>query len=519
MPLNLLGRGGLRRSGGAPGRPPTIDLGPFDLALLPRAQWGLIVEAQPWTIVSNVAAAAAMTAYLTLGTDQPEALWWLLAIVLTAAGRFLTLLRWGRTTVLGRTPRRARAILLVGLAASGGLWALAAALFIPTGDVAVEATFFVFAAGLCAAAAATLNAVLGASLAFAAPFLGTLIVRLIADGDANAITLAISVGAFAVCVYGVAYAGSRQTERALRLLLANRRLQRNLTEARAEKRSAEEDALQSELGRLRAESAASAKGRFLGLIGHELKTPLHGVIGFANMIKQEMSGPIGQAAYVDYAEEISRSGMGLLRLIDKILLITRTSAKGADFQPVETDIESMAAQVRRDVLANAERPGRRIDIDVSPAGALVHGDPRLLRQAIFELLENADKFSPADAPILIECRAPPGGAAILRVCDNGAGIPPEKAATLMQPFVQADDTYARQTEGLGIGLALARHVMDLHGGEIGIVPNPDGGTIVELSLQAAPSIPTVVAAKSDVRPAKTLRFSSPDEQKRAASGR
>lgn len=521
-----MGRGGVSRTRAESEQLPTTDLSPYDLALLPRAQWRLLVDAQPWTIVSNVAAAAAMTAFLSIATGQMEALWWMFAVLLTAAARFLTLLKWGRTTVLGRAPWQARVILLCGLAASGGLWGAAAALYIPDGDVVVEATFFAFAAGLCAAAAASLNAVLGASTAFAAPFLGTLILRLIDDGGADATSLAVAVGAFAVCIYGVANSCSRQTERTLRLMLVNRRLNRNLLEARAEKRSAQEEALQSEIGRRSAELAASAKGRFLGIIGHELKTPLHGVIGFASMIQQQTSGPVGRAEYVDYAGEIGRCGSGLLRLIDKILLFTRTSSRDGDFHPAQIDLEILANQVRHDVLENVVRADRRIEIDVPPDAAKVHGDPRLLRQALLELVENADKFSPADAPIRIECRATPSGARKLRVCDNGAGIPLEKVAGLMQPFVQMDDSYSRAAEGLGIGLTLVRHIADLHGGEVGIVANPLGGTVVELSLQMAPETPpanasgAADAADADGRHSRAmLDLSDPPILKQAASGR
>lgn len=458
-------------------------LDPVDLELLPRAQWRALIQALPWSIAANLGAAATMAVYLTFTTLATEAVAWGMAVAAANMLRLVHLRAAGRKAVIGRKPKQVRLTILAGLAVAGVLWGGGALWFMPNGGFAVEAMFCCFAVGLSAGAAASLNAVRWAPEAISLPLLASILPVLMLDGSVDALAMAAAVTVFALCMYGVGSAGHRSTARTIRMWLGNRRLNRNLRRAQQSETSAQLHARESEAGRRQAEAVATAKARFLGMVGHELRTPLNGVIGFANMIERQVLGPVGDDQYAEYAQEIGRCGGDLRRLIDKIMLFAAASKGEQAKSRRRVELDMLCKSVEHDVLTDTVYAGRRIIVD-APAGLAALGDARLLAQMLRELVENGLKFSPADAPVRIMCRPMGESGVRLSVRDEGAGIPPDKLFQVMEPFVQVDQTYARDAEGIGLGLPLVQHFVDLHGGDLRMTNAIDGGLIVEIFLTA-----------------------------------
>jgi PAS domain S-box-containing protein len=246
----------------------------------------------------------------------------------------------------------------------------------------------------------------------------------------------------------------------------------------------ERDRVERELiaARKAAEAASEAKSRFLATMGHELRTPLNAINGFSEILATESLGPLGQEAYREYSRHILDSGRHLLDMINNILDLTRleSNAVNPDVDPVDITglIKSIAGQMQ------ATAAVKQIDLTASSAPVLLHADARLLRQALFNLIGNAVKFSPAGTAVEIVGEVTAGGEFTVRVADAGPGIATDDRERVVQPFQQADDRLARRHEGLGLGLYIVRLIAEGHGGRLSIGQSVQGGADVAVVLPA-----------------------------------
>jgi PAS domain S-box-containing protein len=253
----------------------------------------------------------------------------------------------------------------------------------------------------------------------------------------------------------------------------------------------ERDRVERELiaARKAAEAASEAKSRFLATMGHELRTPLNAINGFSEMLATESLGPLGQEAYQEYSRHILSSGRHLLDLINNILDLTRLESYtvNLDVDPVEITglIKSVAGQMQ------ATAAMKQIDLTASSAPVQLHADARLLRQALWNLIGNAVKFSPAGTTVEIVGEVTADGEFILRVADAGPGIATDDRERVVQPFQQADDRLARRHEGLGLGLYIVRLIAEGHGGRLSIGQSVQGGADVAVVLPADRIVPTL----------------------------
>ena len=235
-----------------------------------------------------------------------------------------------------------------------------------------------------------------------------------------------------------------------------------------------------------AEQANRAKAAFLAAMSHELKTPLNAVLGFSEIIRDEMLGSAGQPIYRDYAADIHSSGKRLLSIINDVLDVSRIEGGEIILEARSTgarDIAEQAAAMAR----SATGEDRAIAMEIPDGLPALLVDQRRIVQVLGNLLSNAIKFTPVEGKISINAFMRPDGGVTFEVADTGIGMAQETLAAALEPFRQLDGSLARRFEGTGLGLSIARALSELHGGSLSIVSAEGEGTIVTVSLPPARS--------------------------------
>jgi signal transduction histidine kinase len=233
-----------------------------------------------------------------------------------------------------------------------------------------------------------------------------------------------------------------------------------------------------------AEQANRGKSQFLANMSHELRTPLNAIIGFSQLIARPLSQPKADGSHRDYAGHIETSGQHLLQLVNQILDLSKAAAGQLRLSEAPLD----PAALLRDcvVLVTAQAKQKRVTIAIDlPAGLPpLNGDELRLRQVLLNLLSNAVKFSHAGGAVALAMRLGHAGEVEISVADHGIGMSPEDIPTALQPFQQVDVRLARRHEGTGLGLPLAKMLVEKHGGSLVIDSAPERGTTVTVVLPA-----------------------------------
>ncbi|MBV9062548.1 MAG: HAMP domain-containing histidine kinase, partial [Alphaproteobacteria bacterium] len=216
--------------------------------------------------------------------------------------------------------------------------------------------------------------------------------------------------------------------------------------------------------RFEAETANASKTAFLANMSHELRTPLNAILGFSEIIAKECFGPVGSPRYADYALDIHSSGTHLLSLINDLLDIAKIEAGRMEIQPRPLEARRTFEAALKIASARARERKQQLVIDVDESAPMLFADERALKQILINLVSNAVKFTPEGGRISVSgSRARCGGFQLV-VEDNGPGIPRDKLHAIFKPFSQVDNRYDRQGEGTGLGLALVKGLVELHGG-------------------------------------------------------
>ncbi len=227
-----------------------------------------------------------------------------------------------------------------------------------------------------------------------------------------------------------------------------------------------------------AQAANRAKSAFLANTGHELKTPLNAVIGFSELLLQEIHGPLGSAQYHEYAELIHDRGRHLLDLITDILDIARLETAAVPLRETEVDLGAVLQEVAEKEGPAADCEGApQIRIDVPDTLPELFADPRAVRRIFAALVSNAVKFSPQGGTVTLGARLEDGAIRVV-VSDEGIGMEADDIAKILAPFAQVDSDLNRRYEGAGLGLTLARAFLEAHGGALAIESSPGRGTTV-----------------------------------------
>jgi len=234
-----------------------------------------------------------------------------------------------------------------------------------------------------------------------------------------------------------------------------------------------------------AEAASRAKSLFLANMSHELRTPLNAIIGFSEIIKDAVLGPVGNTTYRDYSADIHRSDRHLLGLINDILDVSRAETGNLKLSEEVVAVPGLIEAAISSVREPARYGGVDIHVSIAPDLPPVFADPQRLRQVVINLLSNAVKFTPTGGTVTLSAVLGPDGGLAITVTDTGIGMSPEQVQIALLPFGQVDNTFARRHEGAGLGLPLTRHLMDLHQGTIEIHSVPDSGTRITARLPAS----------------------------------
>jgi PAS domain S-box-containing protein len=235
-----------------------------------------------------------------------------------------------------------------------------------------------------------------------------------------------------------------------------------------------------------AEDANRAKSGFLAAMSHELRTPLNAVIGFAEIMHQEVLGPIGAPEYRDYAGHILRSGQHLLALINDVLDYARIESGSLRLNLVPVDLRGLLRGTLEMVAEAAATGGVTLATELSEQRISIRADEQRLRQVLLNVVGNAVKFTPAGGRVALALRPGADGGAVITVADSGIGIDEEQIAHAFEPFWQADSGLDRVKEGAGIGLPLARQLVALHGGKLQLQSRVGEGTRITIEMPAGP---------------------------------
>ena len=303
--------------------------------------------------------------------------------------------------------------------------------------------------------------------------LGPLVVLLVWEGGLYASCTALLMTLFATVLVSYCHGMARLLDESIHLRNENGQLVGRLQREKGEAVRAREDA----------ETSARAKAVFIANMSHELRTPLNALLGMAQLLERA-DLPKQQK---DHVKVMLQAGRGLQTLIDDVIVLTREDGH----RPDEEDCDPLQAArvVARLLQPRAWEKRLHLTLSAAPDLPRVAADPRRVRQVLLKLTDNALKFTEHG---LVDIRidvTEDGHSVRFCVSDTGQGVSPEKAKQLFSPFSPGDDSYARRQQGAGLGLAVAKRVIEQAGGAIGFAGNPGQGSEFFFTLPVSGLMP------------------------------
>jgi two-component system, cell cycle sensor histidine kinase PleC len=236
------------------------------------------------------------------------------------------------------------------------------------------------------------------------------------------------------------------------------------------------------VARVETELASKVKSEFIANMSHELRTPLNTVIGFAKLIGESRRRQLTSDQIVEYADLIRDAATHLLTVINDILDISKMQSGKYTLDAREIDLKEIVEVVVASFARNAADLGVSIESNVDPAVPTVRGDPSKLRQVFNNLISNAVKFTPPGGSVSVSAGGLTDGGAAITIRDTGVGMTKDEIALALTPFSQVDASHSRWREGAGLGLPIAKALVQLHGGKLEVRSAKSLGTEVAVTL-------------------------------------
>ena len=233
-----------------------------------------------------------------------------------------------------------------------------------------------------------------------------------------------------------------------------------------------------------AELASRSKSIFLANMSHELRTPLNGVIGYAEMVKEEVMGPVQPPIYKNYIENIHSSGQHMLTLIEEVLSLSETEFGTIQIDDQALDTHEVARSAADTLQPLAQNRGITLNVVPPAESVTLTADPSKLRQMLLNLMSNAIKYTDSGGEVRVQQVRNPGGEVRLSVTDTGQGIDSEHIEDVLEPFNRGSNPLLNEGGGLGLGLPLTKRIMEAHGGTLELHSERGQGTTAVLRFPA-----------------------------------
>jgi two-component system cell cycle sensor histidine kinase PleC len=238
-------------------------------------------------------------------------------------------------------------------------------------------------------------------------------------------------------------------------------------------------------------------------MSHELRTPLNAIIGFAQVLHEGIGVEKPSERQRDYMKDIDQAGRHLLGIISEILDIAKIESGSFELDIEEYELAEILSDCTRLVAERFTGKKQRLVIDLEPGLPNVRIDGRRVKQVLLNLLSNAHKFTPESGRVDLIARRTPAGGADIVVRDTGIGMSPEGLMLAMRPFGQVQSAYSRSHDGTGLGLPIAKGLVELHGGKLEMTSQPGVGTSVRVRLPPDCIAPHAATGLEPASPRKT----------------
>ena len=249
-------------------------------------------------------------------------------------------------------------------------------------------------------------------------------------------------------------------------------------EAMTARREKDEAALRK--AKRQVDEAYRSKSEFLADMSHELRTPFNAIIGLSDAVKQEIFGPIGHPNYSEYIGDISASGRHLLDLANDILDLSRIEAGKFELDEEILDVAGLVESTCALLRAKTNEAGQTLTLSAAASLPPLRADRRCVRRMLSSLLSNAVRITPRGGTIEVEAAADGEHGLVIAVRDTGIAIAAADHDRVFEPFREVGDLFQRDRKGTGLGLALAKRMIEAHGGSFRLRSDTGRGTMVEL---------------------------------------
>jgi PAS domain S-box-containing protein len=229
-----------------------------------------------------------------------------------------------------------------------------------------------------------------------------------------------------------------------------------------------------------AETANAHKSDFLARVSHEIRTPLNAIIGFSDMMATERFGPIGHPRYIEYANDIGRSGRHVLDIVNDLLDISKIEAGEMELEFTAVGLNETISEAVSLVQPQANAQRVIIRTSLSANVPQIVADLRSIKQIALNILSNAIRFTPAGGQIVVSTAYEANGSVVLRIRDTGVGMTRSELEQAMKPFRQVTTGARKRGDGTGLGLPLTKAMVDANRASFAISSTPNEGTLVEV---------------------------------------